>query len=159
MALTSILCHGRIVIFLGKVSMDLATVGRNGVSGQKGDVAQGLCCGCSRWWRLNLMSEYNECTSSWLLYLPFLSASELLSPSFPGELKSCQYKHMLLDFGLHGRASPKAGHLVQLGKLALPTSIGHRDLLGCESEDGARAFSASRGDYSILRHCEFHPRM
>lgn len=39
------------------------------------------------------MSETIECTSSWLLHLPFLSASELLSPPFPGEQESCQHKH------------------------------------------------------------------
>jgi hypothetical protein len=68
------------------------------------------------------MTECIECTSSWLLHLPFLSASELLPPFPQGNKKSCQCKHMLLDFELHGRASPKAGcrngagHLVQLGK-------------------------------------------
>lgn len=72
--------------------------------------------------------------------------------SLPRGTESHQRKHTLLDFRLHGGASPKAGdwngagHPVQLGKLAPPTSIGYRCLWGCESEDGARAFSATHGD-------------
>lgn len=70
-----------------------------------------------------------------------------------------QFKHMLLGFGLQGRASPKAGywdgagHPVQVGELSLPTGLGHR------AEDGARAVSAAHGDRSTLSHCESDPRM
>lgn len=45
------------------------------------------------------MSEYIECTNSWIFLLPFLSASELLSPPFPGEQKAVSVNTRFLTSG------------------------------------------------------------